>query len=111
MRFQRAIGRARVEARARELASALAEGLRRIDGVTVWTHPEAARSHAIVAFQPGGLDPRRLAESLYETDGIVCAVRGGPERPGLRLSPHVYTLHAEVDRMLAAVRRAVRSGG
>lgn len=104
LRFQSHIGRAAIETRARELGQALAEGLRGIDGITVWTPAEADRSHAVVSFQPAGLDPLRLQAALYEEHGIVCATRTGPEHPGLRLSPHFYNGHAEIERTLAALR-------
>jgi selenocysteine lyase/cysteine desulfurase len=110
VRFQARVGRARIEARARELATALKEGLRRIDGVTVWTHADAARSHAVVSARPAGLDPERLVHALYEKDRVVAAVRRGADRGGVRFSPHFYNSHAEVERALAAVERYVASG-
>ncbi len=108
--FQTAIGRPAIERRARELATALIEGLRRLDGVKLWTHGDPALSGPVVSFQPGSLDPVKLSAALYERDGIACAVRGGRDRPGLRFSPHLYNLHEEVDRVLAAIRRYMRSG-
>ena len=41
--FQTKVGREVIERRARELTRALIEGLRRIDGVKVWTHDDPAR--------------------------------------------------------------------
>jgi selenocysteine lyase/cysteine desulfurase len=110
VRFQTKIGRAAIEARGRALAAALQEGLRRLPGVTVWTHPDPARSHSVVAFQPAALDPRKLAEALYQSDGIVSAVRPGPDRPGLRLAPHILNLHADVERALDAIGRYLSRG-
>ncbi len=110
VRFQRQVGREAIERRARELTQALVEGLRRIDGVTLWTHPDPARSAAVVSFRPGSVDARQLADVLYERDHIVCAARTGEDRPGLRFSPHFYNLMSEVDRTVAAVARYVRSG-
>jgi selenocysteine lyase/cysteine desulfurase len=106
--LQATIGRAAVERRARELTRALIEGLKRIDGVMVWTSPEPDRSAAIVSFLPGRLDARKLHAALYERDRIACATRGGSDRPGIRFSPHFYNLHADVDRALAAVGKYVR---
>jgi selenocysteine lyase/cysteine desulfurase len=110
IRFQTRLGRPLIEARARELAVALMEGLRRIDGVTLWTHPDAARSHSVVSVRPAGLDPERLVQALYEKERVVAAVRRGADRGGIRFSPHLYNSHAEVERALAAVRRYVASG-
>ncbi len=110
IRFQTGIGRAAIEARARELAQALMAGLRGLDGVTLWTHPDPERSAAVVSFRPAGLDPSRLATALYEKDGVVGIARGGDDRPGIRLSPHLYNSMAEVDRTVAAIGRFLRSG-
>ena len=109
LRFQSTIGRGAVERRSRELAAALIEGLRRIDSVKVWTHADPARSAAVVSFQPGSADVRKLHQELYQRDRIACATRGGSDRGGLRFSPHVYNLHEDVERALAAIRRGVRS--
>lgn len=108
--LQSTIGRGAIDRRSRELASALMEGLRRIDGVKVWTHPDAARSAAIVSFQPGPLNVGRLHQVLYERDRIACATRGGADRGGVRFSPHVYNLQADVDRAVSAVRRYMKEG-
>ena len=104
------IGAAAVERQARELARALAEGLRKIDGVKIWTDPVPERSAAIVSFQPAGLDPRALGAALYDRDRIACATRGGADRPGLRISPHVYNTQAEVEKVVASVARYIKSG-
>jgi selenocysteine lyase/cysteine desulfurase len=108
--FQTKIGKPAIERRARELAAALVEGLKKMEGVKIWTNPDPQRSAAVVSFQPGALDPRRLGEALYERERIACSTRAGEDRPGLRFSPHFYNLHAEVDRSVAAIARYVRSG-
>ncbi len=110
LRFQSRIGRPLIEKRARELARALIEGLGRLDGVRLWTHPDPERSHAVVSFQVGSLDPVKLQTALYEKDGIVCATRTGSDRPGIRLSPHLYNTPAEVDRALGGIKRALARG-
>jgi isopenicillin-N epimerase len=108
--FQARIGRERIEQRARELAQALMDGLRTLPGLTLWTHPDPARSAAVVSFQPGSLNPQRLATALYQRDRIVCATRGGQDRPGIRLSPHLYNLASEVERTVEAIGRYLRDG-
>jgi selenocysteine lyase/cysteine desulfurase len=109
LEFQLQIGQTAIEARARELTQALIEGLQTINGIELWTHPSAERSAAVLSFTPGNLDPRKLAAALYENDGIICAARSG-DRTGLRLSPHLYNLHEEVERTLAAIKRYVERG-
>jgi selenocysteine lyase/cysteine desulfurase len=51
-----------------------------------------------------------MTHGLYERDHIACATRAGSDRPGLRFSPHFYNSHAEVEKTLAALRRAMAKG-
>ena len=44
----------------------------------------------MVSFGVADLDPQRLQQALYDKDRIVCATRTGADRPGIRLSPHLY---------------------
>jgi selenocysteine lyase/cysteine desulfurase len=108
--FQNRIGRAAVEKRARHLTAMLIDGLRRIDGVRIWTHFDEARSAAVVSFQPGSLDVRKLHQALYERDRIVCATRGGTDRGGVRFSPHFYNLESDVTRAVDAVKGYITRG-
>jgi selenocysteine lyase/cysteine desulfurase len=110
LRFQTKIGRAAIEARGRELAQALMAGLRKLPNVKLWTHGDPARSVAVVSLQPGDLDPRKLTLALYEKDRIVCATRAGADRSGVRFSPHFYNSHAEVERVVAALKRYLATG-
>ncbi len=108
--FQNRIGRKAIEDRSRALAAAAIEGLRKLDGVQMWTHPDPARSAAVVSFRPGTLDIARLTAALYRNDRIGCAPRGGSDRPGIRFSPHLYNTMAEVDRAVGAIARYLRQG-
>jgi isopenicillin-N epimerase len=110
LQFQTKIGRAQIEKRSRELTRALMEGLQGIDGVKVWTSADPSRTAAVLSFQPGGADPRKLAAVLYQKERIGCATRGGQDRPGLRFSPHFYNTHADIDRTVAAVKKYMAAG-
>jgi selenocysteine lyase/cysteine desulfurase len=108
--FQTRVGRAAIEQRARELTTQLMEGLKKLPGFQVWTSPDPALRVAVVSFAPAGLDARKLATALYRNDRIAITTRGGRDRPGLRVSPHFFNSPAEVDRLLAALGRYVKSG-
>ena len=110
LNFQTKIGRAQIEKRSRELTQALIAGLKKVDGVKIWTSPDPARTVAVLSFQPGNLDVRKLSVALYEKDHIGCATRGGQDRPGIRLSPHFYTTMADVDRTVGAIKKYMASG-
>jgi selenocysteine lyase/cysteine desulfurase len=108
--FQTKIGRAAIEKRSRDLTTRLYDGLSQVAGVRIWTSSEPSRRAAVLSFQPGTLDPRRLATALYQRDRIACATRGGQDRPGIRFSPHFYNSPADVDRAVAAIKRYVADG-
>lgn len=108
--FQERVGRQAIAQRACELATRLIAGLTALSGVKVWTSPVAERRAAIVSFLPGSLDPSKLATALYEKHRIAVATRGGKDRGGLRVSPHLYNSPAEIDRLLAALRQHLSAG-
>jgi selenocysteine lyase/cysteine desulfurase len=110
LKFQGSIGRAVIEARSRQLAQALMDGLRKLKGVQLWTDPAPARSAAIVIFQPGSLDVRKLLPALAQNEKIVATSRTGAHNPGLRFAPHFYNTMDEMDRAVAAIRKYVAAG-
>ena len=107
--FLQEITMAEVEARSRELATALVEELSALDDVHMWTSREPSRRAAVVTFRPGELSPGDVVGAL-ENDGIVAASRGGSDRTGVRLSPHFYNSHTDVERAVSAVRGYLRTG-
>jgi len=108
--LQEAIGRQAIERRSRDLAQSLIRALRAVPDVKVWTSAEPERSAAIVTFQPGSLDGGKLADALYRNERIACMARTGPDRPGLRVSPHFYNSPAEIDRLVAALKKYLTAG-
>jgi isopenicillin-N epimerase len=110
LKLQTSIGRALIEKRSHELTTALIEGLQKINGIKIWTSPDASRRAAVLSFQPGNLDVRKLSVALYQKDRIGCATRGGQDRAGLRFSPHFYNTHADVEKTVAAVKKYMASG-
>lgn len=108
--FQTKIGRAAIEQRARALSQQLMAGLAKMPDVKLWTSPVPDRSAAVVSFQPGSLDSRKLAASLYEKDHIAITTRGGQDRGGLRVSPHFYNSPEEIDRLLGALPKYLKAG-
>ena len=110
LKLQTTVGRKAIEDRSRELTQALIAGLSKVDGVKIWTSTEPSRSVAVLSFQPGNLDVRKLSLALYQKDKVACATRGGTDRPGIRFSPHFYNTHAEIDRAIAAIKKYVATG-
>ena len=110
LEFQIKVGRDKIEKRSRELANQLIGGLKKLPDVKVWTSPDPALNAAVVSFQPGSLDSRKLGQLLYEKDKIGTAGRGGQDRGGLRASPHFYNTPEEIDRLVSAVGRYLKAG-
>jgi isopenicillin-N epimerase len=110
LEFQETVGRAAIERRARELATQLIAGLSQLPGVKVWTSPAPALRVAVVSFLPGTLDPGKLATALYEKDKVAVATRGGQDRRGLRVSAHLYNSPVEIDRLLSALGKYLKTG-
>jgi isopenicillin-N epimerase len=107
--FLTGIGQGAIESRSRELTDALVEGLASIDGVRLWCSPDPHLRAAVVSFDPAGLDPGRVLQTL-ESDGIVAAARPGRDRPGIRFAPHFYNSFQDIDRAVDAIHRYVRTG-
>jgi selenocysteine lyase/cysteine desulfurase len=104
------VGRAAFEQRARALTSQLFEGLGKLPGIKVWTSPDPALRHAVVSLAPAAFAAGTLASALYTNDRVALATRGGRDRPGLRASPHLYNSPAEIDRLLAALAKYLKTG-
>lgn len=107
--FHNMIGKARVEARMRAIATAIKEGITKIPGVQLYASMAPELSAGVIIFKPGTADPRKAFTKLYEKFQIAGASSGG-ETPGVRLSPHIYNTMAEVDRVLAAVSDIMKNG-
>ena len=75
----------------------------------MWTSQDPSRRAAVVTFRPGELSPGDVVGAL-ENDGVVAASRGGSDRTGVRLSPHFYNSHTDVERAVSAVRGYLRTG-
>jgi selenocysteine lyase/cysteine desulfurase len=109
LKFQNTIGAAVIEKRSRELAGALMKGLVALPGVKLWTDPAPAHSAAIVIFQPGSLDVRRLGTALT-AQKIIATTRTGQTNPGLRMSPHFFNTMEDIDRAVAAIKTHLANG-
>jgi selenocysteine lyase/cysteine desulfurase len=110
LEFQTQVGRDAIEKRSRALAQQLIAGLSKLPDVKVWTSPNPSLNAAVVSFQAGSLNSQRLGQALYEKDKIGTAGRGGGDRGGLRASPHFYNTPEEIERLVSAVGRYLKTG-
>lgn len=111
LKFQGSVGRAAIEKRTRTIVNHFIAELGKVNGVKMHTHTDPERHGAIVIFQPGSLDPRKLVATLTEKDKIVVTGRNNAQdRPGIRLSPHFYNTMDEVDRTIGTLKRYIANG-
>jgi isopenicillin-N epimerase len=110
LKFQGSIGRAVIEKRSRALATRLVDELGKLPGVKMHTPTDPARRAAIVIFQAGSLDNRKLGAALAEKHKLVVTLRNGQDRPGLRIAPHFYNTMDEIDRTVGVIKGYLASG-
>lgn len=110
LQFQTKVGRAAIEQRSRALTQQLIAGFAKLPEVKVWTSPNPSLNGAVVSFLPGSLNPANLGQALYEKDRLGLAGRGMGDRGGLRASPHFYNTPEEIDRLVSAVGRYLKTG-
>jgi len=98
--FHNTLGMLRISSRARILADAVREGLKkRIPGIKFITPFEHQRSWGVVIFHIAGLDTSHVLETLYRKYNVGCAIMGS----NIRFSPHFYNTLDEIDRAVYAV--------
>lgn len=103
--FHHTLGLDNIEARTLELASALKNGLAKINRVKLITPMDPKLSSGVVVSSIDGLDRKQMAafaNDLYARYGVAGAPTGG-----LRLCPHVYNSMDDVEQTIRAVRELV----
>ena len=114
LRFIREKTPERILRHERLLIRRAAEGLRRVDGVTVYAAEEPERQLGVLSFTVDGREPEDIAEALAQRGvavraGLHCAPlahrsAGTPEQGTVRLSVSAFNTGAEADGFLRALR-------
>jgi selenocysteine lyase/cysteine desulfurase len=100
--FHESIGRDRVAARSRELATQLKDGLSDVPGVRVVTPSDPQLSSGLVCCELAGLHAGEAVEQLHRDHGIVASVT--PYRDlYIRFGTSIVTTPEQVDQAVAAV--------
>ncbi len=108
--FHMLIGEARIEARIRELATALKRGIAEIPGARLYTPMKPELSLGVVQFDFGsGVDLAKVYTQLYEKYGVAGAGGGGPNG-SIRLCPHIYNSMRDVEKVVAALHSLAKNG-
>jgi cysteine desulfurase / selenocysteine lyase len=90
-----------IESSILENANRIEEGLKLLGAEVFRAGSEDANRSGILTFQLVGQDPNRLRNSLVE-EKVVLSVRHGR----LRVATHAYNDASDIERLLAAIRRA-----
>ena len=102
IKFHNTLRILRISTRARMLADAVREGVRkRIPNARFITPIEHQRSWGVVVFHIPGVDTSRVLETLYRKYDVGCAVMGS----NIRFSPHLYNTLEDIDKAVYAVAK------
>lgn len=102
--FHSTLTKIRISSRARMLADAVKEGLKkRISNVKFVTPMDHTMCWGVVIFEVPGLDSRKALDVLYSQNDIGCAAMG----PNIRFAPHFYNPLSEIERAIDAVARLI----
>jgi len=104
IQFHNIIGMLRISSRARILADAVRDALKkRVPNITFITPFEHQRSWGVIVFHIPGLNISRALETLYIQHHVGCAVMG----PNIRFSPHFYNTLEDIEKAAHAVAQIV----
>jgi selenocysteine lyase/cysteine desulfurase len=101
--FHEQIGIGRKEARLRYLQRYWTARVRSLPRIIRNTPDDPARSGAIANVGVRGLTPAELARALFERHRIWTVAIDGAGVHGVRVTPHLFTSTAELDRLVAAL--------
>lgn len=111
LNFHNGIGSKRKEERVRYLKNYWAEKALAIPGVKIHTSLKSAYSCAIAGVSVSGLTPQELGQQLLSKYKIHTTSISYGNINCVRISPHVYTRTAELDRFVLALSRLAAENG
>ena len=108
--FHFAVGGARKEKHLRALRDRWVNAVRDLPNVEICVPEDPARYCVITSFRLKGMmtpeAAKRVQSRLFETYRIHTVWRGGIEKgPVIRVTPGLYSTHADVDALIAALRK------
>jgi len=109
--FHNGIGSDRKEARLRYLKNYWAKQALKIDGVKIHTSLKDEYSCALALVSIDGVTPNDLATKLQEKYKIHVVAIEWENIKGVRITPHVYTKIADLDRLLEGIEYVSKNRG
>jgi selenocysteine lyase/cysteine desulfurase len=104
--FQQTIGSDRIEARVRELRRRLIDTLSAMPRVRIMSPLDDSLGAGLVSFTVRGVESLALQQRLADAANVRTRVVGEYGYGWMRLSPHIYTAPAEVDRVVELIADA-----
>ena len=101
--FHHSIGGGNKEARLRYLKDYWTERVRRLGRIEMLTPSASHRACAIAAFHVEGMGSKEVVDYLYEGYRIFTVGRNIEGKAGVRVTPHLYTSIANLDRLIGAL--------
>jgi selenocysteine lyase/cysteine desulfurase len=108
VQLQEDIGRARIAAHGRELATQLQEEFSRIDGLTLLTPRHDGLRASVTTIRHPRADAHRFFGYLLNQHRLRCRPVTEQDLGAVRISTHVFNSAAENERIIAAVRGSMR---
>lgn len=108
--FHSMLGRDRIAARIQYLRMRWANQVRDLPGVQFHSSLDPHFSRGLTVVKVGNIQAGELAGWLLSKHGIFVTTTVGPGVDGMRISPSVYTLTKEADKLAAALKIAARDG-
>ncbi len=108
-KFQSTIGKNNIEARVRQLATRLREGLKEIPGVTLRTSMNPKLSAGLTLFSIRDIPMANVQKGIMDLDRVYIRTMSTGNLNAVRASTHLYNMPGEVDRLLECVRHIAKN--
>lgn len=109
VRLQERIGVERIEAHGRELATRLQAELGALPGIELLTPRHDAMRASITTIRHPRAESGPFFDYLFKEHRLRCRVVTEQGLRALRISTHVFTSHADCDRVVAGVKGSLRA--
>lgn len=106
--FHNQLGTAAIHARLRALTRYWMAKAQDIPGFKAYTPLDDANTAAVSLFSIDGIEVEAIEKRLREHHGIRVRWRKAQTLAGVRVSPHIYTSKADLDRFVGALRSISR---
>jgi len=103
--FHQEIGTERVNERLNYLKMYWVNRVKGSEKVRFHTSLKPTYSGAMATFSIDGIEAEKIADFLFDTDGIHVGIIKWNGLNGVRISPHIYTSLEELDRLVNAIQK------